>query len=183
MTPTANEALTVPVRRSARLIVLNPHDQVLLFQFEDASIREPAHPRGANQPAIFWCTPGGGLDPGESYEQAAHRELREETGFRVENLGTPIFDEEKLVHINGEPRLHRNRYYLIRVPSSEISLDEFTSLEVSVYRAHRWWTVEELESTREDVFPTELPALVREALQQAPSAIDLPEQPRGRPHA
>lgn len=175
MTPATSESLAAPVRRSARLIVLNPHDQILLFQFEDASIRDPADPRGDDQPSIFWCTPGGGLDPGETYEQAAHRELREETGFRVDSLGAPIFDEEKLVHINGEPRRHRNRYFLIRVPSSDISLNEFTPLEVSVYRAHRWWTIAELETTREDVFPVQLPELVREALRPALSVTSLPE--------
>ena len=166
MAPAPNEASAIPVRRSARLIVLNPQDQVLLFQFEDAAIRDPADPRGDKQPTIAWCTPGGGLDPGESYEQAAHRELWEETGLRIDSLGAPIFSDEKLVHVHGEPRLHRNRYFLIRVPTSEISLGQLTPLELVVYRAHRWWTIAELEATTEDVFPTQLAALVREGLRQ-----------------
>ncbi|MDP8922778.1 MAG: NUDIX domain-containing protein [Chloroflexota bacterium] len=53
------------VRRSARLLVLDPDDRLLLFRIEDASLREP----------VLWITPGGGLEPGESYEQAARREL------------------------------------------------------------------------------------------------------------
>lgn len=31
-----------------------------------------------------WSFPGGGIEPGESPEQAAHRELFEETGLRIE---------------------------------------------------------------------------------------------------
>ncbi len=31
-----------------------------------------------------WGFPGGGVEPGESYEQAAYRELEEETGVRLE---------------------------------------------------------------------------------------------------
>ena len=31
-----------------------------------------------------WTMPGGGLDPGEDPEKAARREVREETGYRVE---------------------------------------------------------------------------------------------------
>jgi 8-oxo-dGTP diphosphatase len=167
MGPEVTEDPTVPVRRSARLIVLNSLDQVLLFQFDDPAIRDPADPRGEAQPTIFWCTPGGGLDPGESYEQAAHRELWEETGLRVDSLGAPIFDEVKLVHIHGKPKLHRNRYFLIRVPTSELSISQFTPIEVETYRSHRWWTVAELETTSEDVFPSQLAVLVREVLSRA----------------
>lgn len=32
-------------------------------------------------PDQFWCTPGGGLDPGESLVQGLHREMIEETGI------------------------------------------------------------------------------------------------------
>lgn len=31
-----------------------------------------------------WTMPGGGLDPGEDPERAARREVKEETGYRVE---------------------------------------------------------------------------------------------------
>ena len=53
-------------RPTARLIVLNERDQVLLLRLEGES-------------ETFWMPPGGGLKAGESYEQAARRELREET--------------------------------------------------------------------------------------------------------
>lgn len=33
-----------------------------------------------------WCVPGGALEPTETYEEAAQRELREEVGIEVENL-------------------------------------------------------------------------------------------------
>lgn len=52
---------------------------------------------------VLWEIPAGRLDPGESPEQCAHRELREETGFsaaRVEPLvtiyTTPGFTDERI---------------------------------------------------------------------------------------
>ena len=44
-------------RRSARVILADSAERLLLFQSED-----------------FWFTPGGGIEPGETLEQAAIRE-------------------------------------------------------------------------------------------------------------
>ena len=54
----------LPLRRAGRVIVLDPDDRVLLLRYDE----EP--PAGRH-----WATPGGGLNPGESYAAAASREL------------------------------------------------------------------------------------------------------------
>jgi mutator protein MutT len=58
-------------RQSAATIIFNPTGQVLLIQREDTNT---------------WTFPGGGIDPGESPEQAAVREAKEESGYQVEIL-------------------------------------------------------------------------------------------------
>ena len=55
-------------RQAARLLVVTPEEQVLLLRLEP-SFRDP-----------FWVTPGGGLDDGEAFVDAARRELYEEVG-------------------------------------------------------------------------------------------------------
>src|SRR3712207_8303508 len=60
-------------RPVARVLLLGPGGRLLLLLAQDAP--------GGHQ---WWVTPGGGLDPGESFEQAARRELLEETGIRAE---------------------------------------------------------------------------------------------------
>jgi 8-oxo-dGTP diphosphatase len=57
------------VRDAARLLIRTPANSVLLLRLEP-SFRDP-----------FWVTPGGGLDEGETFEEAARRELWEEVGL------------------------------------------------------------------------------------------------------
>jgi 8-oxo-dGTP pyrophosphatase MutT (NUDIX family) len=64
----------VIVRRAARVIIIDPADRVLLL-----AARDPADGK------VVWFAPGGGVEPGETLEQAAVRELLEE----VPMAGTP----------------------------------------------------------------------------------------------
>src|ERR687884_2325724 len=68
----AEPTLPTPIYRpTARLLVIDPRDRLLLLRVHEPAFEIP----------ILWFTPGGGLDPGETYEQAARRELWEETGI------------------------------------------------------------------------------------------------------
>ena len=58
-------------RVSARVLPVSPDGEVLLLQDQD-----PTYPG-----VLRWGTIGGALDPGETHEQAAVRELYEETGL------------------------------------------------------------------------------------------------------
>jgi 8-oxo-dGTP pyrophosphatase MutT (NUDIX family) len=55
------------VRRAARVILIDGDDRVLLL-----AARDPADRR------VVWFMPGGGVEPGETLQQAARRELAEE---------------------------------------------------------------------------------------------------------
>jgi 8-oxo-dGTP pyrophosphatase MutT (NUDIX family) len=68
--------MTTPTldRRVVGILLVDAAGSILL-QHRDAHA-----PVAPNQ----WSMPGGGIEPGETPEEAAHRELLEETGLRVE---------------------------------------------------------------------------------------------------
>ena len=69
-------------RLSARpcvALVIDRDDRVLLVRFE--------HPVTGH---AWWATPGGGIEPGETDEQALRRELREEAGLHEFEIGPVV---------------------------------------------------------------------------------------------
>ncbi len=73
--------------------------------------------------------PGGVIDPGESPEEAAHRELREETGYVAAELTL-------LTVVEPNPAMQGNRCYTFVAKGArkvtETSFDELEDLEVSL---------------------------------------------------
>jgi ADP-ribose pyrophosphatase YjhB (NUDIX family)/uncharacterized protein (UPF0303 family) len=111
-----------------------------------------------------WLTPGGGVDEGEGHEDGAYRELFEETGLTDVPLGEAFasydFDATygALDHDTGHAE-----YYTATVDPFEPSNEHWTESEKIDVLAHRWWSIEELESTTEPFEPPHLIDLIRTA--------------------
>ena len=71
--------------------------------FKDGKIlaQKPKDPR-SKEPIDFWCTMGGGMDPGESIKECLRREMIEETGIEPE-IGRLLYIQQ---FMSGR---HRNR--------------------------------------------------------------------------
>lgn len=158
--------MEVPVvrhpRPAARILLLDRAGRVLLFRF-DPPDRPP-----------FWCTPGGALDPGESHEQAARRELLEETGIDADP-GTEVARRVvEFVTIEGHPVIADERYFLLQVDGDEreapiVDTSRHTELERAVMRSWRWFARGELAGLGELYFPEDLFELVDLALAARPA--------------
>lgn len=143
------------VRRSARIIVLDPLERALMFRFA-VSDRPP-----------FWVTAGGECEPGESFEEAARRELFEETGITA-NPGHQIArTTPQFVTVEGEPVQADERYFMVRVQEAAIVTHNHTELERKVMTQHRWFARAELSSWHEAVFPETLADIIAEAERSA----------------
>jgi len=139
---------TKRIRRAARIIVLDPQGRVLLFRF-DVSDRPP-----------FWVTAGGECEPEESFEEAARRELFEETGIQADPGPQIARTTPEFITVEGEPIQADERYYMLRVDHASISTSGHTELEQRVMTQHRWFTISELSQWHEAIFPENLGAII-----------------------
>ncbi|MFD6422646.1 NUDIX hydrolase [Streptomyces sp. NPDC060198] len=149
------------IRTVARVVLLDPQDRILLLHgFEP---EDPAK--------TWWFTPGGGLEGDESHEQAARRELAEETGIRDIELGPVLWKRRCSFPFDGRRWEQDEWYFLARTEQTATDLGGLTELERRSVAGLRWWTSAELRATRETVYPTKLAELLRTLLDEGSPSV------------
>lgn len=139
------------VRRAARVILLDPDDRVLLMRYDDGP------PNGSH-----WSTPGGGLNAGEEYPAAALRELEEETGWSDVRLIGEVLRRSFEMEFGGRMVRQRERLYLARTDQACRAIRGVGAMHAADgIAAWRWWTLAELDSTEEQIWPADLPDVIR----------------------
>lgn len=149
------------IRQGVRAVVLDPQDRTLLVRFEFPDVR-------------LWGAPGGGIDDGETPEQAIRRELDEELGLRGVELGPWIWTREHVFPFwDGSWDGQAERFVLVRTEAFEPA-PRFTreQLATEFVTGMRWWTVAELEASDEVFAPRRLSEFLAVLLRDGP-----PEEP------
>ncbi len=146
-------------RRAARVLLVGPDDRLLLFLMHD-----PDRPHRGE----WWITPGGGLDGDETYEEAARRELFEETGIVATTIG-PLLEESVATWMWGEQIFHQHhRFFVVVTNETAITSEGWEESEHRTTRAFRWWSLDEIIDSGERILPENLAVLASTAISVAP---------------
>ncbi|MGI8486478.1 MAG: NUDIX hydrolase [Thermomicrobiales bacterium] len=147
-------------RLAVRTLVVNERDEILLIQHQNAVAVDPTQP----DLLTYWVAPGGGIERDETFEEAAIRELWEETGISGVNIGPWIWSRERQIVIHGEAVQARERHYLARVGDPAVSFANIEEGEFPVFKDYRWWALAALRETADFVIPSGFPELVTPVL-------------------
>ena len=145
------------VERQAARVVLVADGLVLLQHGFD-----PGRPEAGS----WWLTPGGGVHDGESIEDAAVREVLEETGLRLTpaQLGPVIATRVAFFEFEHRRFRQSESFFAVDVEPFAPQHHGWDDVEQRALLDHRWWSVDELIATDETVYPSELAPVVQTIL-------------------
>lgn len=142
-------------RKAARVLLLNSKNELLLMCIEDFDISTPEGKRNER----FWCTIGGGIESDETIEQAALREIYEETSITQDaiTLGPVVWYGEVDLILKGIPTRLQESFIVAKTSNHEVFLHQPTHDEKQVVKKLQWFSLEDIESSPDTIFPILLP--------------------------
>ncbi len=151
------------LRESVRALVLDEADNVLLVRF---------YWPGLELPDGFWANPGGGIEPGETLEEALERELREEVGIVGVDIGPEVWRKTSYFD-NGTYDGQVDHIHLVRTERVE-PRPAHSPEELAAEHIHeiRWWAVCDVIGGGGVFAPRRLPDLLRRLVEDG-----VPRQP------
>ena len=140
-------------RDAIRVVLADASGRVLLIHVETEEV-----------PGGWWELPGGGINPGESYLEAAVREIKEETGLVLDpaQIGPPTWRRDTTWRSRGKRRLQHEVVVFAQVAADQPTIVDGgrSPTEIEDYVTARWWNVAEIIQSQERYYPSRLPELL-----------------------
>jgi len=137
-------------RPAARILLVDGEGKALLFRF----IPDDRPP--------LWCTPGGAVDPGETYAAAARRELWEEVGLDID-CGPEVAQRTiDFRTFEGTEVTADERYFRVDVDTLDVAAGKLTEQEQVLLVGHRWFSRSDIAGHDEVIYPADLIDLLDE---------------------
>jgi len=141
------------IRPTVRLLIFDELQRLFLFHIHDV---RPVHEEFPGM-TVYWNTPGGGVETTETHEEAAKRELWEETGIKTSELGPCVWKYRRVI-LGDEERIQlQERYFVVSVSTARVSFINMLPYERETHQAYKWWTRQELLASTDLFQPQTLP--------------------------
>lgn len=149
------------VRPAVRAILLDRHDRIFLHRFV-----RPGDPD-------VWIAPGGALERGESRAEALRRELAEELELVDVELGPWVWRRRHIWFWSTQSRIYDTREEFAIVRVADVRTVRPTGDDLGLWgpdwrEEHGWWTVEEIEQSRDEFAPRSMATHLRELIAHGP---------------
>lgn len=154
----------IATRRASRVLVIDPHYKVLLFEYLHAKTK----PDALSDKGSYFTLPGGKAKPHESFWECAMRELKEETGISTPRISPKIVAVRKAPMLlpSGTIVAAHEQYFSVKLDNQPI-IDrlEWTLQEKSTIQRWHWLNKAQIENlVGKNLWPSVLPEILMGAI-------------------
>ena len=163
------------MHQSIRILLFNSANALLFMGAEDKKLTGADGNKGR-----FWFLVGGTLEAGETFRSAAQRELTEETGLTDADVVWGAEIAEGVVHLkeNGQPLDIYQRFIVAKTEKDTVHPNNLDEWEQNAVKALRWFSQEEIQISKETIYPRMLKAYLPQIISDLPKLLsgNIPEK-------